>query len=108
MLMPAVAWFKGTCMLMTMSLPYSRGGSPGAPIDAEVRHLGMITNWGLSARFRQCWERLLEEAGEGGRWGRLGSEALGCWVGAGVGVGAAHPSALPESVAVKEAATPIW
>ena len=43
MLMPAVAWVKGTCMLMTMSLPYSRGGSPGAPIDAEVRHLGMTS-----------------------------------------------------------------
>ena len=42
--MPAVAWFKGTCMSMTMSLTYSRGGSPGAPIDAEVRHLGMIIN----------------------------------------------------------------
>ena len=85
--------------ILERGLPWSpnrRGGA--APGDDN--QLGLIR--ALSS------VRLLEEEGEGGRWGRLGSEALGCWVGAGVGVGAAHPSALPESVAVKEAATPIW
>ena len=65
MLMPAVAWFKGTCMSMTMSLPYSRGGSPVSPIDAEVRHLGMIINEHSRRAFVQCCERLLEEEGQG-------------------------------------------
>ena len=77
-------------MLMTMSLPYSRGGSPGAPIDAEVRHLGMIINEHSRRAFVQreretfsfsaakgCSRRRGRGRGGGGGGG-LGSEALGC------------------------------